>query len=614
MSAVSELEREFWGLLEEEEQLGPAEWIEDNCILVDGPHAGAPFRFSKGYAYLREPAEVLGAPQVAGEGRREGAIMKCCQSGFTTLLFFLAAFIAVVQRKPTLILEPRDSDANRVAGEAAAAIQSSPKLAAEFPGRDAKKLRWTRKGTKIFFRFSNSFDELTGFSSQTNIYDERDRLYSGEDYSAVATAGKRQAAWPDTREISLSTPTYPKTGVDLLWRSSDQRERYLVCPYCDHPQIPAFEKNVTWKKSAGSIKLQAQSAYMHCEREEGCGRRWSRHDRIRADDRGFWKAAHPERKIPGWRLGGLAVASRDISTFVENYLKGENDEIEKKEHYNQDRGLPYLAAGSKLNRASIEVCITDRLPWGRVPKGTTRLVCGIDVQRADEPFDFVWEVRAYPAEGDPTLIAYGIASGRDAIKDVLGRSWGGTMRVGRALIDAGDGAHHDQVARDLAAEVACLSRAVFQGYKAASRELWTWGNEGLCLVNREAAVTKAMTRFPAGARAPTIEVALNPDFGAQGVWATHYTKIYRVKKILPGGDLKYTWDKSEQEGVDFPFAGALCEVAARLTPSGGWAHDGDGAAPAYGDLSGRRRPDEAPSMPRGYGRIATKGRAGWRRR
>lgn len=600
------LRREFWEMLESQRVQKPSEWIEENVILTEGPRAGEPFRFAGGYAYLREVVDVLMGPQRPGEGKRSGVIKKPSQSGFTTLLLAASAYRAVHLRKPVLFVEPRDSDANRVAGEFARLTLASAALAEEFPSRDAKKLRWTRDGTKIFFRFSNSQSEGVGFSSQCNIYDENDRLYVGEDFSAKDMFAKRQTAWPDAIEISLSTPTTPGFGVDALYETSDQRERYVVCPHCGEAQAPTFDDNVSWDEKAGSRELQAASAWFHCSK---CHERWSRHDRIQADDRGFWKATHPERRFYGWNIAAFAIATRNASDLVAAHLKGETSEQARREHHNQDRAEAYQPKGGRPTEAILEAVVDrDGLEWGRCPAGTRRLTCGIDMQRSAEPYDYVWQVHAYDSEGFCSVIAYGIASGDDAICEILQQDWGG-RRIQRALLDGSDGAHHSARARQLAERVPVLDAAVFDHYASERRELVTTGKGGLKLVNREWSLNEAMGRFPSGVDLRcSIRVAKHPERTEERAWQSHYRLIHYKQTWTDEGP-QYRWEKLNPMGCDYPFAAALAEVARKLEGdllpgSGAGFKRLDKGEKKQRQLKGeRRRLVDQPERRRGFGII-----------
>lgn len=596
---LDDLEVEFWESLCPREILPVDEWIPENCVLTEGPRPG-PFEFKRGFCWQRDIAIALGEEPPPGHGKRECVICKPCQVGITTLILAVAAYRAVAIRKPVLVLEPRDSDANRAAGEFQRMVQGSKPLKGEFPARDARKLRWTKNGIKIFFKYSNSDVELTGFSSQANYHDEDDRLYRGEDFSAPEMAVKRQAAWPDSIVAHVSTPTVPGFGVDLLYASSDQRRRWVPCPHCDAWQVMTFERNASWDKTQGTIKLQAASAYVHCSE---CRRPWSRNDREVADARGEWRAEHPERKLIGFHIEGIAVSTRNVSDLVEAHLKGKTSEQARKEHLNQDRALPYLPRGAKLPESAISDCIRPRVQWGAVPVGTRRLVCGVDVQRSMEPLDFVYEVRAYDEMEIATVISYGIVSGREAIADILRRDWGG-MRIGKALMDAGDGAHHSRVVKALAKDIPCLSPAIFDQHmaKGIDDERHRKAKGGfLYRVSREHALTDCMGRFYPGEDGPTIRIAKNPDEFKEREWISQYRGLHRREVITNDGP-RYEWVKLRQDGVDYPFAGGLCEIARGLTQWGGRADFF--MAPKESRPSGQRK------MQRGWGGIKNPRRTG----
>ncbi|MDF1667567.1 MAG: phage terminase large subunit family protein [Planctomycetota bacterium] len=604
---LEELEADFWELLEQMDLVQPSKWIEENCIVTEGPRPG-PFRFQDGFSWQREIVDELGYLQAPGSGTRDGAVNKCCQSGLTVLMIALCIYRAVVLRRPTLFLEPRDSDANRVAADCDRMIMGSEKVRAEFPGRDARKLRVTRHGTKIYFRYSNSEDEIVSISSQGFIGDEWDRCYRGEDYSSTDMAAKRLDAWPEKLKIAVSTPTYPGGGIDELFESSQQRERFVLCPYCDGAQVPDFESNISWDQSKHSRKLQAKSAWMHCSL---CSKRWSRFDRERADNAGYWKAQFPERSILGWTLNACHVVARDPCDLVEDHLKGQTSEVARREDLNQNKARVYLPKGAKIPKAVIEAVITDELKWGIPPADTERLVCGVDVQKSNEPFDYVWETRAYDDEGMCSIIAYGIASGRAEIKEVIEKLWHG-RRIDCALMDCGDGAHHIDTVRELANDIEVLSPAFFDHQMKNQPKLSKPSKEfpGTRRVNRELSLNETMGRFHKGETKVTVRVAKNPDWSRENIWKDHYQKLHRKEKKLPDS-VTYFWVKQNPVGVDYPFAGALCEVAHSLRPRS------YGASSHYGSLSDDEHIDfnkgqNKPSQ-RGWGRIKNKGKGRWRR-
>lgn len=576
MTAILELRRRVAESIRPPADLLPSEWAEDTIRLTDGDKPG-PITFGSGYEFQREILDSFFKPFARGERRRVGVCFKGAQSGVTTISQIGLLYRSTHLRRSVFHLLPREFDAQDKAKKIGEMVGASPELERHFI-KSPERVRKTAHGQSLRVSYSNSQSELKNWQAGDGVFDEVDELES-RDFDSVAMAKQRMGSYRKTLELYIGTPTLPEYGIHKIWQESDQRHYFVPCPLCDHDQRLTWEGNIDWSNDHDTLEAKAATARFKCS---ACDGTWDQRMRERANGAGQWVASRPTSPVIGFGISRLYVPTASPSKMVSDYLAGVQSEQAMREHVNQNLGDVYLPSTGKLDEHTVEQVITEEIEWERVPKGTVLVTAGVDVQGESEPFEYVWEVRAYNADGFASVIGYGFAKGDRALQDILGsHSQRGRFVVGRAIIDITDGHHKEAVLR-LCDKIPCLQPGRFDWHRKASLErgkvIKSKSGKGYS-VNRDDALQDNLGRFfDAGERGVRIAVARCPRRALEREWTEQYTKIARVKDSK--GDAQgvvYSYRKLREKSVDFPFAGALAEYARRATGSALPAKGGYGA-------------------------------------
>jgi len=559
----------------------PSRWGQDHYVITKGPASGKTWTPDEGWEFQIGILDTLFGPLEPGEEVREAVLFKGAKAGCTMIVDIGLHYWAVSRRMSAAMVAPRKPDSNDRASESERTIRASKELRKAFT-KTKGRTKQANFGAQLIYRSAETDRDLVDWGAMVVAGDEKDR-WAQQNFNASSMIEERQGGYHERINVELSTPTVPDYGVHKSFLESDQRRYNVPCPIygCGYVQVLEFEKNIDWNKGLETIEDQADSARFYCQK---CKKTWNRAARQRANKAGKWIPTQPDRKKKGIAISRLYVPTALAREFVKKWLEGQTDPGAMREFYNQKLGLPYLASIGDLDKAAVERVITNKVVWGKPPPGYHRVFAGIDVQGDEDPFQFFWELRAYDDQNNCALFCYGMASGNDEMVSVLNDVYGGKY-VERGLVDISDG-HHRHAVEDLVSEVGCLEAAKFdwktqvhfRRFKREQKgEKKTHGIEGWS-INRELALDDNMVRFfEQRGREPTIAIAMNPKVGRQKEMKEHYTGLRRAREEGEDGPI-YTYKKKRAIGVDYPFAGALAEVARRI---GGSVKPGKGA---YGSV------------------------------
>lgn len=556
------------------EQL-PSDWARENIIVTKGPKAQAPWCPDNGYEYQIGILDGCWGPNEPGEAIRECVIFKGAKAGITLLANIGQLYTVCARRLSAALVSPRKPDSAQRASELATMIRSKPALMRLFE-KVTGRVKEAAAGAELISMSAETERDLIDWGAAVINGDERDRWVTDAGFDQDAMIDERQGGYIERIKVEISTPTVPDYGVHKAFEGSDKRRFFVPCPLCGFRQTLDFFKNVRYDEALKANPDAASvTARFVCQ---GCERTWNRRARQIANAGGEWVAECPGVRRRGFAISRLYVPTSLPEEFVKAYCASLIDESKAREFYNQKLGVPYLSAIGELKDAAIQRLITAEIQWGQPPAGFTRLFAGVDVQGREEPLEFYLEVRAYNDRGDCALIYYDKLTGTKQLKDALGEKYGG-LEIQRALIDISDGHHRDTV-EALVKAVGCLEAAkfVWQATIAFQRFKHEQGgpkkDHGISgwAVKRSDALDDNISRFfEKEEKKATIHIARNPNAGREKELVSHYKGLRRTKIDTPRGP-EYDYDKRRIEGVDYPFAGALAEIARRSS----------GAAPGKG--------------------------------
>jgi len=559
----------------------PSDWGQAHYVITKGPASGKTWTPKEGWEFQIGILDGLFGPLKPGEEVRDGVLFKGAKSGMSMIADLGLHYWAGFRRKSAASVSPRKPDSNDRAAESERTIRASKELRRVFQ-KTKGRTKQALYGAQLIFRSAETDRDLVDWGAMVVAGDEKDR-WAQQNFNASSMIEERQGGYHERINVELSTPTVPDYGVHKSFLESDQRYYNVPCPIygCGFVQVLNFEQNITWDKDLETIEDRADSAKFICQK---CGKSWNRAARCRANKRGIWKSTDKTKKKIGYSISRLYVPTALAREFVKKWLEGKTDVGALREFYNQKLGLPFLATIGDLDRAAIERVITNKISWGAPPPGYHRVFAGIDVQGDEDPFEFYWELRAFDESNNCAVFKYGVSRGNDEMASVLNDVYAG-FKIERALIDISDG-HHRHAVEELCAAVGILEAAKFDWktqvhFRRFRREQKgqkkTHGIEGWS-INRELALDDNMIRFfEQRGREPTIGIAMNPAPGRQKEMKEHYTGLRRSREEGPDGPI-YQYKKKRAVGVDYPFAGALAEVARRI---GGSTKPGQGS---YGPI------------------------------
>lgn len=209
--------------------------------------------------------------------------------------------------------------------------------------------------------------QLKSIDADVVILDEWDEM----DPRAPVIAQKRLGHSSIGEIRSISTPTYPNFGIHSEFLKSDQHHFFFKCQTCNHWMTPTINNIVTeWDALHMPFSWHGgpHSAHVACPK---CSSEISRFE-----PQAEWVAKYPSRSTRGYHIPKL-ISPRINALGIVRSLQTVK-EVEMKEAYNQDLGLPYEPHGSKLTLSNIRNC-SDKYLHGEVLGEQTFM--GIDVGR-----------------------------------------------------------------------------------------------------------------------------------------------------------------------------------------------------------------------------------------
>src|SRR5690606_38477241 len=129
-------------------------------------------------------------------------------------------------------------------------------------------------------------------SGKVLIIDDKSRvrLVAGEEGDTIAILEKRVTGFLDSKIISISTPT--KAGecrISEDFAKSDQRRRYVPCPYCNHFQVLSFWNLKGWRLDKGVY--DPDLTYYECQK---CKAHIDEQDKYKMLPEGIWTKTNPK--------------------------------------------------------------------------------------------------------------------------------------------------------------------------------------------------------------------------------------------------------------------------------------------------------------------------------
>jgi hypothetical protein len=275
----------------------------------------------------------------------EKAIMKCAQSGVTTIFMLDAIHGLIHNQYPQGVIYYFP---NQTAVEGFSKTRFGP-LVDDNP---VIKQHLKRTNSVSIKKVGDTFLSLLGCSSTKDIQGKKDGTSvrsTPADYvirderdlfneSMVRMTKDRLQNSKIGKEVDLGTPTIPDFGISKVFNESDQRHWLVPCYSCKTDTCIVEE-------FPNSIKYKDGKPYYACKR---C------HDEIYPIN-GRWVAKYPDRRIAGWLLSHFITPNINLEKVMARW---EHDQKEGKigEFYNGILGLPYIPAEDRLTHSDVFAC------------------------------------------------------------------------------------------------------------------------------------------------------------------------------------------------------------------------------------------------------------------
>ncbi len=239
--------------------------------------------------YIVEPMQSISDPEV------ETTV--CCfasQLGKTEFELNVCGYYAHMDPCQMMYLMPTLDMAQKISKDRLQpTIDCTPVLSNVFYGNKAKSSSTTIlskhfKGGVIHLSGANSPSSLASTPLRGLLADEIDRysVSAGEEGDPLSLAITRTKNFHNRFIVLVSTPTNEGSSrIDDEYRSSNQKQRYVPCPHCQHMQKLEF-KNFKFDKGDHTVE-----PYFECV---SCnGKMYERHKRYMSKN-GVWIAENPD--------------------------------------------------------------------------------------------------------------------------------------------------------------------------------------------------------------------------------------------------------------------------------------------------------------------------------
>jgi phage terminase large subunit GpA-like protein len=154
---------------------------------------------------------------------------KAAQMGFSEWAINTAFFHIDMHKRKVLYVMPTTADASAfTADRFDPALDMSPHIRSLFSDVNNVSLKTGPYGT-LYVRGSHSESSLKSIDVAVVILDEVDEMPE----RSVNLARRRMSGQTFSKEIQISTPTFPGEGINAAYELSTKDEYWFACPLCD---------------------------------------------------------------------------------------------------------------------------------------------------------------------------------------------------------------------------------------------------------------------------------------------------------------------------------------------------------------------------------------------
>lgn len=303
-----------------------SQWAEENFILSSEYSAQTgPFRYK---SYQREVLDTITDPRV------QCVVIMCATQMMKTLAIQISlAYVMDRDPGPTLLIEPRDTDARAFSKERLGPMLRDVHC---LTGKvtDGRLKSRSATDTLEYKKFPGGYLVLAASGSPGNMAGRSIRYFYGDEIDKwppsaglegdpLSLGRKRTLTYRSRRKLIFTcSPTVAgRSRIAKAYEDSDQRKFWVPCSSCGEHQVLKFRPQVKWDHALPRER-QAASAYYLCEH---CGAHWDDAARWRAiESVDVWRAEKPFAGTAGFWISEL-YSERPLGEIVEDFLRAKND-------------------------------------------------------------------------------------------------------------------------------------------------------------------------------------------------------------------------------------------------------------------------------------------------
>lgn len=590
------------------------EWADHSRYLpTKGSGEPGPWRTSR-VPYAQEIMACLSDDHPA----QRIVFMKSSQVAGTEIGLNWIGWFIDTQKAPMMCVQPTTEMTARFSKQRLEPmIDASPRLRAKIPparSRDSGNTIELKEypGGVIILAGANSSASLRSMPARYLFLDEVDAYpydLAGEG-DPISLAEARTSTFPRRKLFLCSTPTIESLSrIHKEWLASDQRRYHVPCPHC-HEVQPLTWDHLHWPDG------QPHEAQYACDH---CGALIPEYHKPAMLARGQWRAAYPDRPIPGFHLNALYSPLGLGLTWGELAAEWERkklDPAQQKTFINTRLGECFADPDEKLDWEELKAR-AGGYAIRTIPPGCLFLTAGVDVQKDRFAVlmlgwgrgGVVWIIDYQELPADPTRPADWQALD-DHLQTPFRNSRGASIKVTAAAIDSGylpdDVLHYTRTRRGRIIAV----KGASQGNRAiigkASKVDYTWrgsvikqGAE-IYLIGGDTAKHWLFARLAGDRKHPIQDRLIRFP---EGLDDSFYTML--TAESWDPNKRKWTKIRPRNESLDcFQYAlAAALQPAVRLHTwrEGHWAKLEAALEPAHGDLfqpvADAPPPDEPSPVP-----------------
>lgn len=304
---------------------------------------GQPRPFStKRHPWVREPLDSEAS---------QNWFMKSAQMGVTEAAINRALYTIDRLRRDVLYVLPTAAVANDFSrARFKTALDLSPYLKSIFTDVDTVGLKQAGN-TNLYIRGAGGKSNLVSIPVAVLVLDELDRM----DKDKIKLAMERLSGQDDKEVWGISTPTIPGHGIQKVFEKSTQEHFYFKCPSCSRMTKLVWPDCI--EMCGDDVHdPRVEDSFIKCKE---CKAKLPH--QLKGDwlGRAEWVAENLQaiKDIRGFAINQLYSFTVTPAEMVRDFFAARGDEAAIQVFTNEKLGLPYLAAGAKVNEVMLARCI-----------------------------------------------------------------------------------------------------------------------------------------------------------------------------------------------------------------------------------------------------------------